>query len=40
MDATLTPETWYWLLIPMPLVVLLSFLSWLIHAVSAKHKEG
>ncbi len=32
MDATLTTATWFWLLVPMPLVVLFSLISWLRHA--------
>ncbi|MBB4264600.1 uncharacterized protein (DUF983 family) [Roseospira visakhapatnamensis] len=40
MDATLTTATWYWLLIPMPLVVLLSLLSWLVHVLGARRGEG
>lgn len=35
MDATLTTATWLWLLIPMPLLVLLSLVSWLRHLARA-----
>ena len=40
MDATLTTATWAWLLIPMPLVVLLPLLSWLLHVFSGRRREG
>lgn len=39
MDATLTTATWFWLLVPMPLVVLLSLASWLRH-LSRSNGEG
>jgi len=38
MDASLTMGTWLWLLVPMPLVVVLSFISWLRH--KARHNGG
>jgi len=38
MDATLTAATWFWLLVPMPLVVVLSLVSWLRHA--GRRSEG
>lgn len=40
MDATLTAATWFWLLVPMPLVVIFSLVSWLRHAARTRHGEG
>lgn len=32
METGLTAATWFWLAIPMPLLVLISLISWLRHA--------
>lgn len=32
MEPGLTTATWLWLFVPMPLVVILSLVSWLRHA--------
>ncbi|WP_404386462.1 hypothetical protein [Caenispirillum salinarum] len=39
MESGLTTATWLWLFVPMPLVVIISLVSWLRHA-GASGKEG
>ncbi|SFM40218.1 hypothetical protein SAMN05421721_104205 [Ectothiorhodospira mobilis] len=33
MEYSLTPATWFWLLVPMPALVLLSLISLLLHGL-------